>query len=124
MVSAPCRYLSNTISSIANGVEQLINFFIGPDYSLGYVSPTKITFGSKITRFRGQSLILSQQLPEIAMPTLLVWGDRDKVVPVKQAYRASKLIPDCKVKVFKGSGHSAHRDNLGEFCKLLKGFLG
>jgi len=45
-------------------------------------------------------------------------------VPVKHAYAAAELIPDCQVKVFEDSGHSVYRDNVGEFSRLLTGFLG
>lgn len=34
------------------------------------------------------------------------------------------LIPDCRVKVFAGRGHSVYRDKLGEFSSLLTDFLG
>jgi len=121
--SALCRYLNNTMSSVVNGIEQLINFFIGPDYSLGYICPAKITFGSKITQFEGQSLILSQRLPEIDIPTLLVWGDRDRVVPIEQAFSAASLIHDCQVKILENSGHSAYKEKLKEFSQALRRFL-
>jgi pimeloyl-ACP methyl ester carboxylesterase len=123
LVSATCRYLINTVSSVATGIEQLINFFMGPDYSLGFISPAKITLGSKITRFRGQSLILSEKLPEVAVPTLVVWGDKDRVVPVKQAFSAASLIHDCQVKILENSGHSAYKEKLTEFSQALRRFL-
>jgi 4,5:9,10-diseco-3-hydroxy-5,9,17-trioxoandrosta-1(10),2-diene-4-oate hydrolase len=123
ILSAPCRFFVNSMSCIMNGIEQLVNFFIGPDYSLGFVNPTKVTFGSKISRFGGQSLILSQRLPEIAVPTLLVWGDKDRVVPVKQALSAASLIRDCQLKIFENSGHSAYKENIIEFSQTVRSFL-
>jgi len=53
-----------------------------------------------------------------------VWGAKDPIVPVSQAYAAAKLIPDCQVKVFEGSGHSVYREEIQEFSQLLTKFLG
>jgi pimeloyl-ACP methyl ester carboxylesterase len=55
---------------------------------------------------------------------LLVWGARDPIVPVMQAYRAAKVIPDCRVEVFKKQGHNVHRNELKRFSRLITGFLG
>jgi pimeloyl-ACP methyl ester carboxylesterase len=58
------------------------------------------------------------------MPTLVVWGANDPIVPVRQAYAAAQAIPDCQLKVFANRGHNVHRDEIGEFSRLLTGFLG
>ncbi|OGO30432.1 MAG: hypothetical protein A2Z29_05200 [Chloroflexi bacterium RBG_16_56_11] len=88
------------------------------------LSPASVAVGGNITTFRQQTLVLDDRLPEINMPTLLVWGSRDPIVPVKQAYRAAAAIPDCRVKVFEKRGHNVHRDELQAFSRLITGFLG
>ena len=88
------------------------------------LSPASVTVGGNITTLKQQSLVLENRLAEIAVPTLLVWGSRDPIVPVKHAYQAAKVIPDCRVKVFENRGHNVHRDELEEFSSTLTGFLG
>jgi pimeloyl-ACP methyl ester carboxylesterase len=88
------------------------------------LSPAAMTVGGSITTFRQQTLVLEQYLPEVKMPTLLIWGSRDPIVPVMQAYRAAKVIPDCRVEVFQNRGHNVHRDELKKFSNLLTGFFG
>jgi pimeloyl-ACP methyl ester carboxylesterase len=80
--------------------------------------------GENISNFRQQSLVLESRLAEVNVPTLLVWGGRDPIVPVRQAYAAARVIPDCQVKVFKNRGHNVHRDELKQFSGILKRFLG
>jgi pimeloyl-ACP methyl ester carboxylesterase len=87
------------------------------------LSPAAMTVGSSISTFREQTLSLEKRLPEVKMPTLLVWGSRDPVVPVMQAYRAALAIPNCQVKVFEKRGHNVHRDELQEFSSILRRFL-
>jgi pimeloyl-ACP methyl ester carboxylesterase len=88
------------------------------------LSPASMTVGGSITTFREQSLVLEQRLSEVKVPTLLVWGAKDPIVPVRQAYRAAKAIPDCRVEVFQKSGHNVHRDEIKQFSEVITGFLG
>ncbi|MBU0979180.1 MAG: alpha/beta fold hydrolase [Nanoarchaeota archaeon] len=44
--------------------------------------------------------------PKIKPPTLIIHGDKDDVVPVEQSIKSSGLIPDCRLKVIKGTGHA------------------
>ncbi|NQU78917.1 alpha/beta fold hydrolase [Candidatus Woesearchaeota archaeon] len=47
----------------------------------------------------------------INIPTIIIHGDKDKTVPVEQAIKTSKIIKDCTLKVFKGSGHGFEKDS-------------
>jgi pimeloyl-ACP methyl ester carboxylesterase len=92
--------------------------FVMPDFS------GTMVVGENISTFKQQSLVLESRLAEVNVPTLLVWGGRDPIVPVRQAYAAAKVIPHCEVKVFKNRGHNVHRDELKQFSSTLTGFLG
>jgi pimeloyl-ACP methyl ester carboxylesterase len=88
------------------------------------LSPASVTVGGSITTLREQTLVLANRLSEIMMPTLLVWGGRDPIVPVRHAYAAAEVIPDCRIKVFEKRGHNVHRDELDQFSSVLTDFLG
>ncbi len=88
------------------------------------VTAALVTVGTGIANFHQQTLVLENQLSKVQMPTLVVWGGRDPVVPVKQAYRAAKAIPDCQLQVFQHRGHNVHRDELKNFSHLIDEFLG
>jgi pimeloyl-ACP methyl ester carboxylesterase len=117
------RSLGALTISILKGVKWLAERLNPAEFILP-LSPASMTVGSNIMTFRQQSLVLENQLAEIAVPTLLIWGSRDPIVPVKHAYQAAKVIPDCRVKVFENRGHNVHRDELEEFSTVLTGFLG
>ncbi len=80
--------------------------------------------GENMTNFKEQSLVLENRLAELTVPTLVVWGAKDPIVPVRQAYAAASVIPDCQVKVFENRGHNVHRDELKQFSSILTRFLG
>jgi pimeloyl-ACP methyl ester carboxylesterase len=44
-------------------------------------------------------------LHRIDVPTLIVWGDEDKLVPPQHAEIWKKALPNAKVEIFKGAGH-------------------
>jgi pimeloyl-ACP methyl ester carboxylesterase len=88
------------------------------------LTPASMAVGVNISDFHRQTLVLEKRLPEVKMPTLLIWGARDSVVPVKQAYRAAKMIPDCQLLVFKRRGHNVHREEVKIFSNLIEDFLG
>ncbi|HEX6312521.1 MAG TPA: alpha/beta hydrolase [Acidimicrobiia bacterium] len=46
------------------------------------------------------------QLAGIAAPTLLIWGDRDGLVPRSEQDLLASAIPDARLVVYEGSGHS------------------
>jgi len=51
---------------------------------------------------------LMRYLHRLKTPTLILWGDEDKIVPVQQAQRWKELTPGAEVRVFKGAGHLVH----------------
>ncbi|MDO8473037.1 MAG: alpha/beta fold hydrolase, partial [Dehalococcoidia bacterium] len=81
-----------------------------------------IGLGRKIATLAGQTLVLRERLCELVVPTLVVWGSHDGIVPVRHAYVAAELIPDCRIQVLDG-GHSIHRQRMAEFSDALNDFL-
>jgi len=47
-------------------------------------------------------------LHRITMPTLIVWGEEDRIVPVQQAETWRRLVPNAEVRTFKVAGHLVH----------------
>jgi pimeloyl-ACP methyl ester carboxylesterase len=54
---------------------------------------------------RNYDLTLERWLHRARMPTLLVWGEADQVVPVQQADVWASRLPDARVEVLPGAGH-------------------
>ena len=62
-------------------------------------------------------------LHRIKMPTMIVWGDEDKIIPVQQTETWRKFIPNADIQVFKGAGHLVHLERR-EAVEALGKFLG
>lgn len=116
-----------SIGAVATGVFKAVKWVarqLNPATLIMTLSPAAMAVGVSITTFKKQTHVLESRLSEVTMPTLLVWGGRDPIVPVNQAYKAAGKIPDCRVKVFKHRGHNVHRDELKQFSSVITGFLG
>lgn len=56
------------------------------------------------------------------IPTLLIWGSADRIVPVAHAYRAQQVIPGSVLEIFEGVGHFPHHADPERFLTLLERF--
>lgn len=66
---------------------------------------------------------LTELIPNINVPTLLIWGEKDDAVPLSDARLMEKLIPDAGLVVFEGCGHYAFLEQGGRFCRILDSFF-
>ena len=72
----------------------------------------------------GQSVSAADRLYLAAhMPTLIVWGDHDRIIPLDHAYLAHEAIPNSRLEVMEGVGHYPHVEEPGRFVGILKDFL-
>ena len=62
-------------------------------------------------------------LHRIDMPTLIVWGEEDKIIPVQQADVWRKALPNARVKIYKRAGHLVHLEK-PEAVEEIGKFLG
>jgi pimeloyl-ACP methyl ester carboxylesterase len=60
---------------------------------------------------------------EIRCPTLIVWGDRDRIVPVEAADAYAKAIPHARKVILPDTGHVPMIERPEEFNRLLGEFL-
>jgi pimeloyl-ACP methyl ester carboxylesterase len=66
---------------------------------------------------------IRERLPEIACPTLIVWGEEDHVIPVSDASVFEELIPDSRKVIFEDTGHMAMLERPEAFNQLLAAFM-
>jgi pimeloyl-ACP methyl ester carboxylesterase len=57
------------------------------------------------------------------VPTLIVWGERDPLIPVKHAHAAHEAMPGSRLEVFPGAGHFAQLDEPVRFAGVLADFM-
>ena len=72
----------------------------------------------------GQTLSAKDRLYlAAALPTLIVWGARDRMVPVTHAAAAQESLPNSEVVILDHSAHFPHHEEPDAFIDALTGFL-
>jgi pimeloyl-ACP methyl ester carboxylesterase len=63
-----------------------------------------------------------EQLAAIAVPTLLLWGDSDELIPLECGEDAATLIPNSKLVVLKNVGHIPSVEATDDFVRIVSDF--
>jgi non-heme chloroperoxidase len=66
---------------------------------------------------------MSEDLKRIDVPTLILHGDVDRIVPVGNAHRSARLIPDATLKVYPGAPHAIISTSKSEVNEDLLAFI-
>ena len=100
---------------------------MGGGFALGYAlsrpgrAGALILVSPSVYRIPGQ---VKDKLPDLDIPVLLLWGDRDRVFPVDEYGKPLKeTLPRAKLLVVKQAGHGVYLDRPGEFNEILLDFL-
>jgi len=73
---------------------------------------------------RGQTVsALDRLYLASAVPTLIVWGEQDAIIPVQHAYDAHEVLPHSRLEVFPGAGHFVHVEQPSKFAEVLGEFI-
>jgi pimeloyl-ACP methyl ester carboxylesterase len=77
-----------------------------------------------IVDLRGQRLSAHDRLYLAAeLPTLILWGEKDRLIPVGHAREAHGRIAGSRLEIFPGAGHFPWRDEPRRFAEVLLDFM-
>lgn len=57
------------------------------------------------------------------MPTLIIWGDADPIIPVEHAHAAHQAIAGSRLEIFPNVGHYPHCEDPARFIDVLTDFI-
>jgi len=58
-----------------------------------------------------------------AVPTLIVWGEQDDIIPVTHAHAAHEAIPGSHLAIIEGAAHFVHAEQPDRFVEILTEFI-
>lgn len=118
---AALRILESLETKIGHDAEQLTRVFDAlPDAAArrAFVRTLRAAVD-----WRGQAItMLDRCYLAKDMPTLLVWGDRDGVIPVSHAYQVHAAMPGSRLEIFADTGHFPHQNDPRRFLRLFQDF--
>ena len=78
-----------------------------------------------VVDYRGQSVSALNRLHLTAdLPTMVIWGDQDRIIPIEHGYALRDARPGCRLEVLAGVGHFPHVERPADVVELLDEFIG
>ncbi len=66
---------------------------------------------------------LTKRLPDITVPALIIWGEKDRETPFYMAKKLNKHIKGSRLNILEGAGHYSYLDNYNQFMGLIRDFI-
>ena len=66
---------------------------------------------------------VEKRVARIAVPTLILHGAKDRIVPVKNAHLLAARIPNARLVILENAGHACMIDHADEFNRVVIEFL-
>ena len=117
-------------SAPMSGLKQMATFNY---FNIDALTEDRLTLMQEMMRPNGQAFIdhISEfsmpdptaQLRRIQTPTLLLWGEEDRLIPVQHAERALEELPNATLTVIPSAGHVLQEDAPDESVRAFRAFL-
>jgi 4,5:9,10-diseco-3-hydroxy-5,9,17-trioxoandrosta-1(10),2-diene-4-oate hydrolase len=105
----------------------LIDLYYELNFSQGAAKTVLAVLRACATIRGGRADVLDpirNNLDNIKIPTLIIWGRDDRLFPVGHACFAREKIPDSHLHIFERCGHMPNFERPEEFNSLVLNFLG
>jgi len=77
-----------------------------------------------VVDYRGQAVsALGKIHVSHGLPTLLIWGEQDRIIPVAHGYAAHEAVPGSRLEVLAGVGHFPHVESPNAVVDILDDFI-
>jgi pimeloyl-ACP methyl ester carboxylesterase len=99
---------------------------ITPEILEGYQKPLRIADWDKALwelTLASRESGLAERLGELTLPTLVITGDDDRIVPTEQSLRLAQELPNAQLAVIPQAGHVPHEECPAEFMQAVAEFL-
>jgi pimeloyl-ACP methyl ester carboxylesterase len=113
------KRLDTDLGQDANDWMRMFETIADPTAKKAFVSTIRA-----VVDWRGQIItMLDRCYLARGMPTLIVWGTRDAVIPYSHAQIAHLAMPGSILRSFDGAGHFPHHTDVDKFVAVLNDFI-
>lgn len=66
---------------------------------------------------------IGKSIAKITIPTLILWGEKDRYIPLKYGHKLHRAIPSATIHIVKKGGHGLHMHNIAEIELVINEFI-
>lgn len=119
----PEAFLAEAMTTL--GIDRAV--VVSPSMSGQFSFPLLVSSPAKVAGFvpvapAGSERYL-KQLKKVKVPTLVIWGEKDQIIPMEKSDAIVAAIEDAKRVILKDAGHPCYLDRPEEFHQALLAFL-
>jgi 4,5:9,10-diseco-3-hydroxy-5,9,17-trioxoandrosta-1(10),2-diene-4-oate hydrolase len=103
-------------------VELYYNYFSRPGFRKFFLQILRLIVNMRGAR-EEMLVPIMNNLYKITQPVLIIWGDKDRVLPLNHGYFAKEKLPNARLKIMEGCGHIPFFERSDEFNRLVLEFL-
>jgi pimeloyl-ACP methyl ester carboxylesterase len=89
----------------------------------GIRKATRARFSMPMEYFLGEDKFFRENLPKLTVPTLVLWGRQDKLIPVEAAELFKEAIPGAQAIIYDDGGHILQEDLAERTAADVRAFL-
>jgi pimeloyl-ACP methyl ester carboxylesterase len=95
-----------------------------------YAAPLKTEAGKHAIIYSARQIVpdglaeISERYKTIELPTLILWCDHDRIVPLEVGLKLRRTLPNSTLRLVEDCGHMPQEEQPASTLKLLQGFLG
>jgi pimeloyl-ACP methyl ester carboxylesterase len=95
-----------------------------------YAAPLKTAAGKHAMIHSARQILpediaqLSESYKAIELPTLILWCDHDRIVPLEVGLRLRRTLPNSTLRLVEDCGHMPQEEQPASTLSLIKGFIG
>ena len=97
-------------------------------FHIGNRNGAILAFRQGLRTFTGlmgqRDVVPKEEVAKVTAPTLLVWGDSDRIIPTRHGARAKKTIPDARLEIIENCGHIVQLEAPNRLTELMTGWFG
>jgi pimeloyl-ACP methyl ester carboxylesterase len=106
------------------------NSKIAPDEVKAYAEPMKTAAGKHALIYSARQIMpedveqIAARYSTIALPTLILWCDHDRIVPVEIGLKLEREMPNASFRIINQCGHMPQEEQPEETMLQIRQFLG
>lgn len=120
-VFTPKFIIANSVRNVYGNPAKATDEIINRYYELSLRAGNRRAFVSRMKSAKYDDQ--SGKIKQIQQPTLILWGQKDHLIPVANAHRFAANLPNDSLVIYPELGHVPMEENAAETVKTVKGFL-
>lgn len=117
----PRSVVENSVRNVFGDPSKVTPELVDRYFDLTTRAGNRLALGQRFAQT--QPGALAERVPEIKVPTLIIWGGRDRLIPPMQGDRFHGEIAGSKLAVFEDLGHVPQEEDPATTVAALKAFL-